>query len=71
MSTNFFKGKAYKKYRSTHSKYRSVISIEDFKRFTVGYNETYKEFLPAPTGCNIVDLGCGDGRLIWWLQANG
>lgn len=35
------------------------------------FDRTWTSLLPADRACRILDVGCGTGALLWWLQARG
>lgn len=72
MSSNY-KEKFYSKYISTHNQYLygSTPSLEGFRRQFPVWQRHYGKFLPESKNAHIIDLGCGDSGLVYWLQEIG
>lgn len=62
----------YKNYISTHTNNlysnQSLSIIE--KEFPI-WNSYFSRFLPKTINTKILDIGCGDGGFVYWLQKNG
>jgi 2-polyprenyl-3-methyl-5-hydroxy-6-metoxy-1,4-benzoquinol methylase len=69
MKKNIFK-KFYSNYHSTHEVSRSGKDVLTSKTFNL-YNGRYGKFIPAKLDSHILDLGCGSGRLLRWLELKG
>lgn len=66
------KDQFYQAYRSTHVVHRKgEVSVAQFEKNAQNYAKKYREFLPRDLGAPIVELGCGDGAFIWWLNQLG
>ena len=62
----------YRKYFSSHILPRKGgLTAEKLKDKSVAYQKRFSRFLPRSKESNIVDLGCGDGSIVWWLQQLG
>lgn len=47
------------------------ITIEDIKKQFVVWNAYFLKFLPENKQASIIELGCGNGGLVYWLQYLG
>ena len=69
---NEFKEKFFERYVSTHIIHRKGHpSISDFRKKTVLYDKQLGRFIPKDKASKIIDIGCGNGALVWWLQQKG
>ena len=59
----------YEKYHETL--YKSTQSWRDYRLTSAGYAEWYYACLPADKEARILDLGCGDGKFLFFLQKSG
>lgn len=67
-----FKSRFYEFYASTHTLHRKVYpSAEAFKEKAPAWDRRLGTLLPPDKGARIIDVGCGTGSLVWWLQARG
>ena len=67
-----FKDDLYSRYLSTHLRHRKGDpSLEDFKRRAADYRRRLKRLLPSDESIRLIDVGCGSGHLVWWLQNEG
>jgi 2-polyprenyl-3-methyl-5-hydroxy-6-metoxy-1,4-benzoquinol methylase len=67
-----YKDELYRAYVSTHINSRKGAgSIQEFQRRAKAYDRIFGRFLPADRQAKILDLGCGPGSIIWWLQKRG
>ncbi len=62
----------YKQYHTNHVKsVKGDITYQELDfRFKV-YNELYRDFLPLNKNAKILDAGCGNGSVVWWLHKLG
>lgn len=66
------KSSFYDKYVSTHIADRKGIpTLEEFKTRSRIYQEHFGDFLPTDKSARILDIGCGNGSIVWWLQQAG
>lgn len=68
----FFKARIYENYISVHNQY--LNDLPNLKRFKHQFrvNDFYfKKFIPLNINANILDVGCGDGNFVYWLQQSG
>lgn len=67
-----YREKFYAKYvsRNTIPLY-GELSINDIKKQFIVWNRYFYKFLPQDKGASIIELGCGNGGLIYWLQNIG
>jgi 2-polyprenyl-3-methyl-5-hydroxy-6-metoxy-1,4-benzoquinol methylase len=62
----------YRVYASTHTVPRKgVLTPERLQARTSQWRLQFGPLLPARKDARILDAGCGDGVLLWWLQASG
>lgn len=65
----------FKNYYTTHVVGRDgAASLQSFERKKDNFEHCFGRFLPQASKSNelqIVDLGCGLGELVWWLQGKG
>lgn len=67
-----YKVKLYERYYTTHNtKLYGVSSIEKIKKNYTVWNYFFKRHLPENSGAVILDLGCGDGAFVYYLQDMG
>lgn len=66
------KEKLYENYITTHLKRRKGdISLENLKERISLWEATLGRFIPVDREAVILDLGCGYGSIVWWLQQKG
>lgn len=67
-----YKSEFYEKYFSTHVLHRKgQPSLDQFNQRAVYYQRVWGRFFPGDKNARIIDIGCGTGSLIWWLQQSG
>ncbi len=67
-----YKNKLYKKYVSSHLRYRKKININKSLDINyVGYSQRFKKLIPKNLDSCICDLGCGRGDFVLWLNNLG
>lgn len=67
-----YKEKLYKNYVSTHILPRKgETTLDIFKSKSVTWQKTFRRFLPEDRNAKIIDAGCGNGSIVWWLQQIG
>jgi len=67
-----YRNKFYSKYVSTHtSNIYGDVKIEEIKSQFLTLNSYFCEFLPKNKNAQIIDLGCGNGSFVYWLQQMG
>lgn len=67
-----YKSRLYQQYVSTHIVGRKVTTtLEVFRDKSIIWQSTLRRFLPQDKNARIADVGCGDGRVVWWLQQIG
>src|SRR5438874_4540220 len=67
-----FKDAFYDKYATTHLAHRkSEATLDSFRAKSLTWDTTFGPLLPTDRSARIIDVGCGNGRLVWWLQHIG
>jgi 2-polyprenyl-3-methyl-5-hydroxy-6-metoxy-1,4-benzoquinol methylase len=62
--------KLYSKYNSTHESVRVGKAAPERSTMRI-YSARFGRYLPANRDAEIIDLGCGSGRLLAWLENLG
>jgi 2-polyprenyl-3-methyl-5-hydroxy-6-metoxy-1,4-benzoquinol methylase len=67
-----YKKKFYERYVSSHTEqiYGS-ISLKDMRSRFVFNDSYYGGWLPSNKGAKVLDVGCGNGSFVFWLQERG
>lgn len=64
-----YKEKFYRNYVTTHIVPRKgAITSDRFRINSFAYGKRFGKFLPNDKSSRIIDLGCGNGSVVWWLQ---
>jgi len=72
VTTGSFKARFYESYASTHTLHRKPApTAEGFAAKAGAWDARLGSLLPPEHGARIIDVGCGSGSLVWWLQARG
>ena len=67
-----YRDKFYSKYISAHTSHLyGEVSLEDIKKQFPVWRKLFGRFLPKDKNAKIIDLGCGNGSFVYWLQQNG
>jgi len=67
-----FKDGFYDTYSSTHLQHRKPKpTLESFRAKAPTWHRTFDDLLPPDRHSRILDIGCGSGNLVWWLQSVG
>jgi 2-polyprenyl-3-methyl-5-hydroxy-6-metoxy-1,4-benzoquinol methylase len=67
-----YREKFYAKYISKNTRYLyGELSIKDIKKQFVVWDKYFGGFLPKNKKASIIELGCGNGGLVYWLQNIG
>ena len=67
-----YKDKLYSKYSSTHTEnLYGELGIKDLESQFKTWSIYFGNHLPKNKSINILDVGCGNGGLVYWLQSCG
>jgi 2-polyprenyl-3-methyl-5-hydroxy-6-metoxy-1,4-benzoquinol methylase len=67
-----YRDKFYSKYVSAHTRQLyGEQSLDDIKKQFPVWQKYFGRFLPLDKNAKILDLGCGNGGFVWWLQKIG
>lgn len=67
-----YKKSLYQKYSSTHIVTRKgEATLDEFKWRANMYQKEFGKFLPGDRSSQNIDLGCGNGSVVWWLNQIG
>lgn len=67
-----FKDAFYDTYSTTHLQHRKPeATLSSFRAKATTWDRTLGRFLPPDRTARIIDVGCGSGKLVWWLQSIG
>ena len=67
-----YKNRLYDNYVSTHIVPRKgEATLDEFSTKTKAYHKHFGKFLPKDKNSKVLDCGCGNGSIVWWLQQNG
>jgi 2-polyprenyl-3-methyl-5-hydroxy-6-metoxy-1,4-benzoquinol methylase len=67
-----YRDKFYKKYVSTQtSLLYGEASLDELRKQFPTWQRYFGRFLPQDKNAKILDLGCGNGGFVWWLQKIG
>jgi len=61
----------YNNYVSTHTSGRKQITNTSYEDYCKVFNTHFLHLLPPDRSIKILDIGCGNGTLIYWLSKNG
>lgn len=67
-----YKERLYKSYCSTHIVHRKgKATLDEYRQRAVSYQKQFGSLLPKDRNARIIDIGCGNGSIVWWLQNIG
>ncbi len=67
-----YKDEFYAKYFSAHISHRKgKATLDIFRQRSAAWQKNFGRFLPKDKNAKIIDVGCGNGALVWWLQQVG
>ncbi len=70
-TTNRFRQQVYGAYVSAHLRDEVDFSPATYEATTVFLRRRYQQWLPKDKGAAILDLGCGSGKVLFWLRREG
>lgn len=68
MTRDEFKNRMYKDYISTHFGVGREEIQNDYEKYYRYYNINYSKFIPESTDTKILEIGCGMGHFLYYLQ---
>jgi cyclopropane fatty-acyl-phospholipid synthase-like methyltransferase len=70
--TNDYRQRIYKSYmRSSPHYYQKMVPLEIYEAFRPFYRRNYLEWLPKDRHSRVIDVGCGAGHCLYFLQKEG
>lgn len=67
-----FKNRFYETYYSSHIvRRKGKATPQQFEQRARQYDRVWGRLLPADRNAKILDIGCGNGSLVWWMQKRG
>jgi 2-polyprenyl-3-methyl-5-hydroxy-6-metoxy-1,4-benzoquinol methylase len=67
-----YKQRFFARYVSTHTAHRDgETTLAQFRGRAAYFQQRWRSLFPADRDAQIVDVGCGNGSLVWWLQSIG
>ena len=67
-----FKQDIYQRYVTTHlAERKGVPTLDEFRVRARIYDQQFRRFLPLQKSARLLDIGCGCGSIVWWLQQQG
>jgi 2-polyprenyl-3-methyl-5-hydroxy-6-metoxy-1,4-benzoquinol methylase len=66
-----YKDRCYNHYVSTHMNYTQTSSVEEYNFFAKISTKRFREFLPNNKKAKIIDVACGAGHFLYFLQKEG
>ena len=70
MKMENYKDLLYQKYVTSHTDNNKNIK-NDLKDYNKSYDQHFSSFIPTNKESVIIDLGCGYGSFVFWLQTTG
>jgi len=61
----------YQRYITTHLSYIYRGDVKEYEQYRRYFRANYQRFLPADRHASIVDVGCGLGHCLYYLQSEG
>jgi cyclopropane fatty-acyl-phospholipid synthase-like methyltransferase len=67
-----YKERFYRGYYSTHiAPRKGEVTLDRLRARARMYDRVWAGLLPRDKGARILDVGCGSGSLVWWMQQRG
>jgi len=71
MGEENYRNRCYKNYVSRHFVYNHKLSKDEFNFFQKVYKKRYSAFIPKDKNAKIIDIACGSGHFLYFLQTEG
>lgn len=66
-----YRKRIYENYVSSHFGYMHSLKEEEYKLYAKAAKVRYKDLLPQDKSANIIDIACGGGQFLYFLQLQG
>lgn len=66
-----YRERCYKSFITTHWKYTHTLSLEEYDFLVKIYRKRFKNILPKNRAVKIIDIACGAGHFLYFLQKEG
>jgi len=71
MDEENYRNRCYKNFVSKHWCYTHELSKEEFNFLSRAYKKQYSAFMPKDKDAKIIDIACGAGHFLYFLQNEG
>lgn len=66
-----YRKRCYESYVTTHWNYRHTLSKEEYELYAKVSKKRFKDILPTDKNAKIIDIACGAGHFLYFLQKQG